>query len=402
MKRFIVLVIDSFGIGEMDDVKILRKQDIGANTFRHVLSKRDKKLKNLEKLGLCNSAGFELENFKFSVGANFGKSKLKHFGCDTFYGHQELMGTDPKEPVEEPFCNNIDLVESELIKRGYSVERFGTKNKILVVNDCATVGDNLEADLGQVYNITGTFQKISYEELLKIGRIVRECVKVPRVITFGGDLATINSIKSAYEWKLPFFAGVNAPKSLVYKSGYQVQHMGYGVDETVQLPTIIGEKIPVILIGKVADIVKNPWGTSLPFVDTKKVMESIKDNIIKNDVAFICGNIQETDLAGHEENSDKYFEKLEIVDQYLDEIIPLLDNDDILIITADHGNDPTIGHSKHTREYVPILIYSKNLENINIGTRDSLADIGQTAAEYFGYTLPNNGLSFLDKIIKRK
>lgn len=399
MKRFIVVVIDSFGIGEMDDVKVVRPQDVGANTFKSVLQGRSEKLENLEKLGLANSAGIELENMKFSKVANFGKSKLKHFGCDTFYGHQELMGTDPKEPVEKAFCNNIDVVENELKKNGYTVERYGEINQILIVNNCATVGDNLEADLGQVYNITGSFQKITYEELLEIGKVVRGCVKVPRVISFGGDMATIESIKAAYQWKSPNFAGVSAPKSGVYNSGYKVQHMGYGVDETVQLPTIIGEKTPVILIGKVADIVKNSFGVSIPSVDTKEVMENIEKSIKENSTAFICGNIQETDLAGHQENSDKYFEKLKIVDEYLGRIIPLLDNEDILVVTADHGNDPKIGHSNHTRENVPVLVYKKGLKNIELGVLNSLGDIGQTGAEYFGYTLPENGVSFLKKLI---
>lgn len=402
MKRFIILVIDSFGIGAMADVVTERPQDLNANTYKSTLLGSKISLPNMEKLGIANAANFETENIKFSSSANYGKSNLKHFGCDTFYGHQELMGTLPKKPTIEPFCNCIDDVENELMKKGYKVERYGEREKVLVINECATVGDNLEADLGQVYNITGTLDLISYDELLKIGKIVREIVKVPRVITFGGENVTLDEIKKAYEFKKPNFAGINAPKSGVYNKGYKVQHMGYGVDEKVQLPTIIGDKIKTVLIGKVADIVKNEFGESIPIVDTREVMECLIKKIEDNETSFICANVQETDLAGHQENKVKYQEKLVVVDKYLPEILSKLDEEDIFILTADHGNDPSIGHSNHTREQVPVLIYNKKMSKIEIGELASLADIGQSAAEYFGYKLPDNGVSFLKELKPNK
>ncbi|MGL5054076.1 MAG: phosphopentomutase [Fusobacteriaceae bacterium] len=402
MKRFIILVIDSFGIGAMADVVTERPQDLNANTYKSTLLGSKISLPNMEKLGIANAANFETENIKFSSSANYGKSNLKHFGCDTFYGHQELMGTLPKKPTIEPFCNCIDDVENELMKKGYKVERYGEREKVLIINECATVGDNLEADLGQVYNITGTLDLISYDELLKIGKIVREIVKVPRVITFGGENVTLDDIKKAYEFKKPNFAGINAPKSGVYNKGYKVQHMGYGVDEKVQLPTIIGDKIKTVLIGKVADIVKNEFGESIPIVDTREVMECLIKKIEENETSFICANVQETDLAGHQENKVKYQEKLVVVDKYLPEILSKLDEEDIFILTADHGNDPSIGHSNHTREQVPVLIYNNKMSKIEIGELASLADIGQSAAEYFGYKLPDNGVSFLKELKPNK
>lgn len=402
MKRFIILVIDSFGIGAMADVVTERPQDLNANTYKSTLLGSKISLPNMEKLGIANAANFETENIKFSSSANYGKSNLKHFGCDTFYGHQELMGTLPKKPTIEPFCNCIDDVENELMKKGYKVERYGEREKVLIINECATVGDNLEADLGQVYNITGTLDLISYDELLKIGKIVREIVKVPRVITFGGENVTLDEIKKAYEFKKPNFAGINAPKSGVYNKGYKVQHMGYGVDEKVQLPTIIGDKIKTVLIGKVADIVKNEFGESIPIVDTREVMECLIKKIEENETSFICANVQETDLAGHQENKVKYQDKLVVVDKYLPEILSKLDEEDIFILTADHGNDPSIGHSNHTREQVPVLIYNKKMSKIEIGELASLADIGQSAAEYFGYKLPDNGVSFLKELKPNK
>lgn len=399
MKRFVVLVLDSFGIGEMDDVKDVRPQDVGANTYKSVLNCNPKlKIPNLEKLGIANVAGFELGNIKFSNDAVYGKANLMHFWCDTFYGHQELMGTYPKKPKTEPFYEAVDEVEAVLKKFGYSVERFGSPREVLVVDSCATVGDNLEADLGQVYNITGALDFITYEKLLEIGKVVRKVVKVPRVITFGGKNVTIEDIKNAYECKGGLFGGINAPKSGVYKNGYQVQHMGYGIDSEVQLPKILEGVAKTVLIGKVADIVANPKGVSIFGVDSDEVMNRLIEEIKTNDNAFICANIQETDLAGHQEDGVRYGNRLEVVDRKLKKVIELLDQEDILVVTADHGNDPEIGHSNHTREKVPILVYKKGVSGRDIGERKSLSDIGQSVADYFGRVLPDNGESFLGKL----
>lgn len=398
MNRFIIIVLDSFGIGEMSDVKEVRPQDIGANTYKNVLESGNINIPNLIRLGIANAADLEIGNIKFSKNAVYGKCNLKHDGCDTFYGHQELMGTYPKKPVKEAFYNNIDAIEKKLMGYGYRVERYGKFRKILIVNDCLSIGDNLEADLGQVYNITGTFDKISFNELLQIGKIVRELVKVPRIITFGGESVTIKNIKNAYECKDNAFAGVSAPKSGVYNKGYKVRHMGYGINSDVQLPSILGKEINTILIGKVADIVENKFGKSIFAVDSKLVMDKLINEVKSNDFGFFCANVQETDLAGHQENAIKYANVLEIVDKELGKLIKILNKNDILIITADHGNDPKIGHSHHTREKVPILIHKEGCNSKYIGERETLADIGQTAADFFNKKLPDNGKSFLELI----
>ena len=142
----------------------------------------------------------------------------------------------------------------------------------------------------------------------------------------------------------------------------------------------------------------------LPYVlirdkfNVKTIFDITLDEIDKINEGFICVNIQETDLAGHAENTARYAEILELSDKYIGKIMEKITDDDILIVTADHGNDPTIGHSRHTRENVPLLIYKKDMQNTFIGVRDSLSDIGATAAEYFNIKMPQNGKSFLNKL----
>lgn len=400
MKRFVVVVLDSFGVGAMEDVIEVRPQDLGSNTCKHILDRLPKlKLPNLEKLGLMNALGEETEYMHKNPKANYGISALAHFGADTFNGHQEIMGTKPKKPLFQPFQQCIHEVYEALTSAGYEVQYKGDKLKFLLVNNCVTVADNIEADPGQIYNLTASLDLIPYKEVLKIGRIVRKVVKVSRVIPFGGINVSLEDILNAVEEKEDKFIGINAPKSGVYNEGYEVIHLGYGIDAEVQVPTILGKKgIPVVLLGKVADIVENPYGKSISCVDTEEVMKLTIKEMEAMEEGFICTNVQETDLAGHAENAERYAEKLAIADKYIGEIMDKMQEEDILIVMADHGNDPTIGHSHHTRENVPLLIYKKGLEGKFIGLRDTMSDVGATAADYFKCDKTENGSSFLKEL----
>ncbi|WP_027631782.1 phosphopentomutase [Clostridium hydrogeniformans] len=404
MKRFIVIVLDGFGIGYMEDAKVVRPSDVGSNTLKHILDKvGGLKLPNLEALGLMNALGEDYKEMKKSTLGTFGSANLTHFGADTFYGHQEIMGTNPKMPVKEPFTKNINKVKAALEEKGYKAEiHKGNEAEFLVVNDVLTVADNIEADLGQAYNITSALDYIDFKEVLKIGKIVRANVKVSRVITFGGEEIDINNILNAVEEKPNGFIGINAPKSGVYDNGYQCIHLGYGIDPEVQAPTILGRAgIDVTLLGKVADIVSNDFGKSISCVDTEEVLKLTLKEMDEIKEGFICTNVQETDLSGHGEDAFKYAEKLKIADKYIGEIKDKLSEEDILLIMADHGNDPTIGHSRHTRERVPLLITGHKIKSgIDLGTRRTLSDVGATVLNYFNKEGNENGESFLKDILK--
>ncbi len=189
---------------------------------------------------------------------------------------------------------------------------------------------------------------------IPIGRIVREQVQVGRVITFGGLLTDSQRILDAAESKEGRFIGINAPRSGAYDNGFQVVHMGYGVDEKVQVPQKLYEAgVPTVLVGKVADIVNNPYGVSWQnLVDSQRIMDITLNEFNTHPTAFICTNIQETDLAGHAEDVARYAERLQVVDRNLARLVEAMQPDDCLVVMADHGNDPTIGHSHHTREVV--------------------------------------------------
>lgn len=385
-KRAVLIVLDGFGVGNMEDVVIDRTQDLNTNTAKHIIeNNKDIKINNLCNLGLMNLLDFETDNLKKSEVCIYGKSKLQHPGADTFLGHQEMMGSHIEKPLITPFSTFIDEVEEALLKKGYKVEKKGKEVKFLWVNDCVAIGDNLETDLGQVYNLTTTFKKISFEEELEIAKIVRSIVKVARVICFGGENATVESILSAHR-QVNNHSGIDAPMSKVYEKGYMVRHLGYKVNSEKQLPTLLEKKyLSTCLIGKVADIVHNNGKSIKNLVDTDKIMNILINELKLKESNFICANIQETDLSGHSQDVLKYAKKLEIVDSYLPKIIDELGDEDILIITADHGNDPTNKSSKHTREFVPLLVYNKkNKKIINLGIRGTLSDTSATILEFFG------------------
>ncbi|MEG2002678.1 MAG: alkaline phosphatase family protein, partial [Clostridia bacterium] len=186
------------------------------------------------------------------------------------------------------------------------------------------------------------------------------------------------------------FIGLDTPKSGVYEKGYMVVHIGFGVDKNIQLPKVLNDiGVKTYLYGKVADIVENDDGVSKFGVDTKTLLNYLSTDLDSVDNGFFCLNVQETDLAGHRCEAKTYADVLKVADEVLGEIFNKLRETDCMIVMADHGNDPYSGRSQHTRERVPLLIYNKNFVGQNFGERETMSDVGQTAANYFGAKLIN-------------
>ncbi len=391
------------GIGAMDDVQLLRPQDVGSNTFLSLIKqyqKYDVKVDQFIDMGIMNAMDLEYGPFKKSKQAIFGSSKLKHFGADSYFGHQEIAGTDPKKPIFHNLESFIDEIEASLIEAGHSVTRITRDGlDLLKVNNLICVGDNMETDLGQAINVVGDLDHAGIEMIKEVGHIVRRIVKVPRVIAFGGSNVSIEDIESAIFTQEGKYIGVDAPKSGVYKNNYHVEHIGFGVDAMKQVPIKLETKhIQNYFYGKVSNVIQSDLAIRYDVVDTDETFNFLISDLEKEQTGFYFLNIQETDLAGHAENSERYIDRLNLSNTYLKKIRELLHTDDILLVMADHGNDPTIGHSKHTREYVPILIDIKNNDKlVDIGVRETMADVGQTVADFFGTEI-EFGTSFLSKI----
>jgi phosphopentomutase len=383
LKRAILIIIDSLGVGYMDDVKEFRPQDLGANTLMNIFKQVPKlKLPNLEKLGIMNALGVEIGDMKFSDKAVFGRANLKHLGADSFFGHYEIMGARMRKPIEWPFSYYIDTVYEKLVEKGYDVQYVGKGLKYLMVNDCMFIADNIEAELGNVYSITGSLNRVKFEDICKVGNIVRDTVQVSRVVCAGSNIG-VEELNTAVEERENRFIGINAPKCNFYNRGYAAQHKGYGMNDQENLVSLLCKKnIRVTLMGKAADIIESRHAKKIHGIDTEFIMEELLKEMKHNKEGLIAVNIQETDSAGHLQDVKLYSDILRVVDNYLGEVISNLNKEDLLIVTGDHGNDPTIGHSKHTREKVPILIYSKSKKGKFIGEKDTLGYISRYIIEH--------------------
>lgn len=396
VKRVIILVVDSLGVGFMEDARETRPQDVGANTFMHILDKASTiDIPNFEKLGINKILKHPRLKAMDNL-ASYGILNLAHFGADSYAGHQEIMGTKPKKPLLEPFEYFRGEVVKRLEEEGHKVTFPEEDKPYILVDGLVVVADNIETDYGQIYNVTAPLDYISFEEVINIGKIVRSVVKINRVIALGGEGVTIEEILNSIETREDGLVGVNSPKSGVYNKGYLSRHLGYGVDPDKQISSIlVRNAFEVTLVGKMQDVIEGENIKRIPAVDTELVMKSTLDSFMEMKEGLISSTVQETDLAGHAQNVDRYAEKVMIVDEYIGRIMDNMKDEDILFITADHGNDPTIGFSQHTREKTFLLAYGKNMTNVYLGERDTLSDIAATVADYFNVEKTENGTSFL-------
>lgn len=401
-KRVIILIIDSLGVGYMEDAALYHPNDVGANTFKHIIDTVPTlKIPTFEKLGINQILQHSSLTANHAI-ASYGVLNLMHEGADSFEGHNEIMGTKPKKAYLAPFIENMQEVKAALEIEGYKVEIPNAELPYLLVNDLVIVADNIETDYGQIYNVSAPLDYIYFEEVLKIGQCVRKNVKVNRVITLGGENVTPEHLRNSVERRVDGLVGVNSPKSNVYKKGYQVRHMGYGISPELQLPSIAKKAgLEVSLIGKMQDVIYCEDATKLPSVDTEKVMRDILDEMNHIEKGVISATVQETDLAGHAQDPIRYADRIQMVERYLPEILKKMTSGDLFMISADHGNDPTIGHSQHTREKTFILAYHKQFPAVNIGERKTLSDIAATAVDYLGLPKTENGTSFLPIMSQR-
>ncbi len=400
--RVILLVLDALGIGEMPDVAAVRPQDRGANTLKSLVANAGPlHVDNLLRLGL--GAIVALDGFGMPISsplASWGRCRLAHPGADSYLGHQEIMGTIPKPPVTTLMSQAADGLERLLTSHGHTVRRPLAGKSLLLVDEVLVVADNLEADPGLNINLTVATDLIDFEQALKIGRLVRDAVSVARVIVFGGPGIDAGDILRHVQERQNGQIGVDSPSLGVYNENLQVQHLGYGVDPDRQAASILSRAgIPVILLGKMADLVVCPQAVRNPVVPTVELMEAVLGSYLASHEGLIAATVQETDLAAHGGDVPRLATVLEQVDRGLGDLLPRMTDGDVLIVCADHGNDPKMSVGLHTREETPLLVYRPGQAAVLLGTRDTLADIGATITHLFGTPPTQDGSNLIDRRI---
>jgi phosphopentomutase len=384
-RRVIWIVLDSVGIGEMPDAA--KYGDVGSDTLGNIARQRQLDLPNFCKLGLANIKPLTgLATVAEPAGA-YGKCALASPGKDTTTGHWEMAGIH----LEKPF---------PLFPHGFPrevMDEFETKIGRHSIGNKAASGTEIIKELGEEHMRTGSpivytsadsvFQVAAHEdviplfELYKICDTAREVLRGPyevgRVIArpFTGEPGGFTRTANRHDYAVP------PPKGML-------------------LDQLAERGIDVYSIGKIFDVF---LGRGIrEYVKTKsnsdglaKTLEAMKEV----DRGMIFVNLVDFDQQyGHRNDVEGYARALEEVDRWLPEYNANLRQDDLAIFTADHGCDPTTPSTDHSREYVPLLAYGPAVKHgVNLGTRGSLSDIGQTVAENFGARIVA-GESFLSQL----
>ncbi len=396
MKRAILLVLDGLGIGAMQDVAATRPQDARANTLGCILRhKPGLAIPTLANMGLLNSLERKNTGSPGTI-ASWGWCQLAYQGADSYLGHQEIMGAIPLDPQKTLVSEKIDEFEKILKDQGYSVSRPLPGKPLLCVDNAIVIADNIEADAGQNINLTVCTDLVDFNDAVVVGNIIRAAVQVARVIVFGGPGLTLSKILDHVEEHEGSQVGINSPALGVYNENLFVKHMGFGVNPELQAASIFARaKLDVFLDGKMADLIECRSALRNPLVETHKLLDCIKTQFASMTCGMIAATVQETDLAAHGAEIDRFAGILETVDAFLAGFLPAMQPGDLLIITADHGNDPGLGSGMHTRETTPLLVYSPGMSVVPLGGRDSLADVGASLVDYFNLPRTQDGKSFI-------
>ncbi len=385
-KRIFLIVLDSVGVGATIDAE--KYNDIGANTLGHIIEKADPFIPNLKKIGLINTLNM---NDSEDVEAYYTTAKPNNAGKDSLNGHYEIMGIMSNIPFKTfndgfplEILNSIEYITGRRI--------LGNKccnNSIDIINELGEIATNYGSLI--VYTSADSdLQIAANEDIIPVSTLQEYCEK-------------IREITLREEWRVgrviarPFYNSNGVFKlSSAGRKDYAVKPP----HKTI-LDSLNENNYNVIGIGKINDIFDQQGINKTIKASTNE--EAINKLVTIMDKSFtgLCMiNLNDFDNHyGHTRDVEGYAKALEEFDVNIPMILNKLETDDLLIITADHGNDPTFTGNDHTRENVPVLIYSRSfITPKRLPTLDTLADIGATIADNFELTVPEIGNSLLNEL----
>jgi len=387
-KRIFLIVLDSVGIGALPDAK--EYDDEGSHTLRHTAEATGGlNLPNLAQLGLGNIDYIPGVSPVHSPLGFYTKMAESSKGKDTMTGHWELMGLH----IEQPFLTFPQGFPTDLI------QKLEQKTSRKIIGNKVASGTAIIEELGEEHLTTGSLivytsadsvlqiaaheQVVHLEELYEICEIARELTldekyRVGRVIArpFIGTPGAFQRTANRHDYALDPFA----PTVMDY-----LKEASYDV----------------IALGKISDIYNGQGITkSIRTINNDDGVQKLLQTMSDTFTGLCFLNLVDFDsLYGHRRNPQGYAAALESFDQQLPAILQQLTDDDLLILTADHGNDPTHHGTDHTREYVPLIIYHHSIKQAKaLSVRQSFADVGATIAHNFQVKSPENGHSFLKEI----
>jgi len=387
--RAIIIVLDSFGVGEAPDAN--EYGDIGSNTLEGIYYNSNLNIPNMKKLGLYNIQGLTIkEKEKIPIGI-FGKSAEKTKGKNSPVGHWEIAGFIKDTPFKTYYDGFPKDLLDEVTKRagisGFICNKKGSGTDFLKQygEECIkTKMPIIYTSADSVLQIAMHEEVMSVEELYRICKIARDLIDEK-----GYGIGTVIARP---------FVGTNAENFVRTYNRKDFEAEDFG---KTMLDVFIENNKKVLAIGKIEDLFSGRGITRSTHTNgntdgIEKTIYEIKN--AKEDLIFV--NLVDFDmLYGHRNNIEGYARALEEFDNKLPVIMENLRENDILIITADHGNDPSTPSTDHNREYVPILVYGKKLkQNVDIGIRETYADISATILDLFNMN-KLEGTSFKKDII---
>lgn len=385
MPKFTIIVLDSVGVGELPDAAEFN--DVGTNTLKHVNEFRGGlNIPHLKRLGMFNIQGTGLPPVDDPAGC-FGKAAELGKAKDTTNGHFEIAGLTVKTPFKV-FGESFPPRIIEELER-----RIGTK----VIGNYPASGTEIIKVLGDEHVKTGypivylsadsLMQIAMHESVIPLKRQYEIC-RTARELLTGDD--TVSRVICR-----PFTGETGNYYRTENRKDFSVDPPGYTV-----LDMLSENGRDVIGVGKIEDIFNRRGLTEINH--TKNNREGIQATLQYLKTGFdglLFVNLVDFDmLYGHRNNPEGYAEALEYFDTFVPDMIDLMEEEDILLITADHGCDPTTPGTDHTREYIPIVVYGKRLKaGVDLGIRSTFSDIAATTAQYFGYEF-KTGTSFLKEM----
>ncbi len=386
--RAIVVVLDSVGVGELPDAASYG--DRGSNTLGNIAKRIPLKLPTLRSLGFDRiaSIGASVAHHAAVPPAAIGRMAEASAGKDSVTGHWEMMGI----VLDRPFPTFEDGFPAGIIAE------FSRRTGRGVLGNRAASGTRIIDELGPEHMRTGAlivytsadsvFQIAAHEEIVPIPELHRACDIAYKLVCEGLGVGRVIA--------RPFVGTPGLFKRTSNRRDYALPPPG----ETL-LDRLKAASLPVVAIGKIEDLFAGRGVTRAIHTATDADgMDRLEEQMNAVDCGFIFTNLVDFDSQyGHRNDVEGYAQNLERFDARLSALLPRLRDDDLLVITADHGNDPTTPGTDHAREYVPLLVTGQRVRSgVDLGTRRSFADLGQTLAEIFGVGPIAHGTSFLKEI----
>ncbi len=384
MKRVFLIVLDSFGIGEMPDSA--EYGDVHVNTLRSVSKSPYFHMKNMEKLGLFHIDGVEIEHSEAAPQALVARMQEASKGKDTTIGHWEIAGVASPRPLPtypEGFPKEVLEEFSKRCGRGVLCNKpySGTQ----VIQD---YGDEHKrtGDLIVYTSADSVFQIAAHEEIVPLEQLYEYCHMARELLQGEHGVGRVIA--------RPFVGPVEGQ---YVRTPHRHDYSLLPPSDTM-LDVLQKAGKDVIAVGKIQDIFAGKGITE--FVYTSGNEEGIERTLeyMNRDFEGLCFiNLVDYDmLYGHRRDVDGYAKALAYFDEKLPLMLDKLGDEDLLMITADHGCDPAyLATTDHTREYTPFILYGKNIVPGNRGTRKTFADIASTVVQYFGLTPPFDGESMI-------